>query len=86
MSNDDTDLDDMYSDIAAFFSDGMGLVTIDLNNINLDDDHFDEDDPTNIVLFRLITWCNRFKQHKAYRQRINIYSMASNKSVGLKER
>ena len=53
LSNDDTDLDDMYSDIAAFFSDGMGLVTIDLNNINLDDDHFDEDDPTNIVLFRL---------------------------------
>ena len=31
-SNDDMDLDDI-----DFFSDGMGIVTIDFNNINLDD-------------------------------------------------
>ena len=43
----------------------MGLVTIDLNNINFDDDNFDEDDPTNNVYVRLVTWCNRFKQRKA---------------------
>ena len=53
-------------DIAAFFSDGMGLVTINFSSISLDDYYFDEDDPTKIVLLRLITWRNRFKQHKAY--------------------
>ena len=36
----------------TFFSDDMGLVTIDLNNINhLDDDNLDEDDPeTSVVI------------------------------------
>ena len=32
----------------------MGLVTVDLNNINLDDDNFDKDDPANIVRVSLI--------------------------------
>lgn len=36
----------------------MGLVTKDLNNINLDNDDLDKDDSTNTVFFRLITWCN----------------------------
>ena len=41
----------MDSDIMTFFSDVMGLVTIDLNNINhLDDDNLDEDDPETIVV------------------------------------
>ena len=29
-SNDDINIDDIYSDIVTFFSDDMGLVTIDL--------------------------------------------------------
>ena len=45
--NDYIDLDDMDSDIVTSFSDGMSLVTIDLNNINLDD----EDDPETIIPF-----------------------------------
>ena len=48
-SNDEIDLDDIDSDIVTFFSDGMGLVTIDLNNISLDDCNFDEDDPETII-------------------------------------
>ena len=32
----------------------MSLITIDLNNINLNDDSFDEDDPTNIFLLDLL--------------------------------
>ena len=44
-SNDDINLDDIDSDIVTFFSDNMGLVTIDLNNINLDINNFVEDDP-----------------------------------------
>ena len=50
-SDDYKDLDDVDSDIVTSFSDGMSLVIIDLNNINLDDDNFDEDDPETIILF-----------------------------------
>ena len=47
----------------------MGLVTTGLDNIALDDDNFDEDDPPNIVLVRLIAWRNRFKQRKSCKKR-----------------
>ena len=43
----------------------MGLVIIDLDNINLDDDNFDEDALETIIHVRLMAWCNRFKQRKA---------------------
>ena len=42
------------SDIFTLFSDVMGLITIDLNSSNLDDDNFDEDDLTNFSPGRLI--------------------------------
>ena len=37
-----------------FFCNGMGILNIDLYNINLD--NFDEDDPDTIILIRLLTW------------------------------
>ena len=40
----------------------MGIFSVDLNNINLDDIDSDEDDPGTITHVRLIAWCNRFKQ------------------------
>ena len=62
----------------------MGFVTIDIYNINLDNDNFDEDDRGAFVLVRLSTWCiNSVKHVKKDRQRINAYSMGSNKKVGL---
>ena len=48
----------------------MDLNIIDLNNINLDDDDFHEDDPETIIHVRLIAWCNRYKQHKACKKEI----------------
>ena len=45
---------DNNSHISAFFSGGMGLVTKDFNNINLDNDKFDKHDSTNIVLIDLL--------------------------------
>ena len=60
-SNDDVDLNDI-DNIVAFFSDSMGLVATDVNNINFDDNTFDEFDPINIVFVRLTAWCNIFKQ------------------------
>ena len=65
----------------------MDLVTTDLNDINFDNDNFVVNNPETFVLFRLMTWCNSFKQRKGCgkkdRWRINAYSMASNNSLGL---
>ena len=40
---------------AVFNYNEMGIVNIDLNNINLDD-NFDKEDPKNIILIRLLSW------------------------------
>ena len=42
----------------------MDVNTIDLNNINLDEDLF-EDDPETIVHVRLMAWYNKYKQHES---------------------
>ena len=55
---DDVELDDIDSNIVAFFSDGMGLNTINFNSINLDDDNFNENDPDAMINVRLLTWRN----------------------------
>ena len=39
--------------VDVWWYDDMGYNAIDLNNINLDVDNFDEDDPTRIVFARL---------------------------------
>ena len=65
LSNDDIDLHDIDFDHVKFVSDGMGLVSIDINYINLDDDNFDKDDHKTVIHFRLILSRSRFKQHKA---------------------
>ena len=40
----------------------MGILSVDLNKINLDDVNFDEDGPETINDVRLMDWRNRFKQ------------------------
>ena len=42
----------------------MSIFCIDLNNINLDDVNFDEDDPETIIHDKLMVWRNKFKQRK----------------------
>ena len=37
-----------------------GILWVNLNNINLDN-NFDEDDPDTIILIRLLAWHNKFK-------------------------
>ena len=32
----------------------MGILNIDLNNINLDDTNYDEEDPDPVILIRLL--------------------------------
>ena len=41
----------------------MGILKIDLNNINLHD-NFDEDDADTIILIRLLAWYIKFEKRK----------------------
>ena len=42
----------------------MGILNIDLNNINLDN-NFDEDDPDTVILIRLLAWYIKFEKRIA---------------------
>ena len=42
------------SDDAIFSCHGMGILSIDLINVNLDDTNYDEDDPQTIIHIRLL--------------------------------
>ena len=55
---------------AVFHSKEMGIVNIDLNNINLDD-NFDEEDPDTIILIRLLAWHSKFEKHKELKKELN---------------
>ena len=46
----------------TFCCNEMGILTVNLNNINLDN-NFDEDDPDTIILIRLLAWHSKFKKH-----------------------
>ena len=49
----------------------MGILSVDLNNINLDIVNFDEDDPETVIHVRRMVWHNRFKQRKEFKKDIN---------------
>ena len=42
----------------------MEILDIDLNNINLDDTNYDEDDPQTVVHVRFLAWHNKLKNVK----------------------
>ena len=57
----------------------MGLLSVNLNNIILDN-IFDEDDPDTIILIRLLAWQSKFKKRKALKKdkwKINVNSIGS---------
>ena len=64
-SNDDKDLDYIDPDIVTFVSDDMGIKTISLNVINLDDNNFNEDGREIVIHVKLIAWCIKYRQRKA---------------------
>ena len=95
-SNDDPDLGIVnVTDIVTFFFNCRGIHTIDLNSNSLDDDNFDDDDDDDddddmilliFLLLRLlldVIGSNNVKHVKKDERRINSYSMASNKIIGL---
>ena len=48
----------------------MGILSVNLNNINLDN-NFDEDDPDTIILIRLLARHSKFKKSKALKKKIS---------------
>ena len=55
---------------AVFNYNEMGIVNIDLNNINLDD-NFDEEDTKNIILIRLLAWHINSEKPKELKKELN---------------
>ena len=51
----------------VFNRNGMGILNIDLNNINLDN-HFDEDNRDTIILVRLLAWYIKFEKREALKR------------------
>ena len=64
----------------VFSCNEMGILNIDFNNINLDN-NFDQDDPDTIFLLTLLAWHIRFEKRKNLNKkdklRINAHSVAS---------
>ena len=59
---------DEYSADVTFCCNEMGILNVNLDNINLDD-NFDEDDPDTIVVIRLLAWHSKFERHKTVNKR-----------------
>ena len=49
----------------------MGIVRIDLNNINIDNTNYDEDDSETIIHIRLLAWLIKFEKRKAIKEELN---------------
>ena len=56
---------------AVFFCNEMGILSKDLNNINLDDTNYDEDNPETIIDIRLLAWHIKFEKCKAPKKELN---------------
>ena len=68
----------MYADADLLFCDEdsdvtfccneMGILSVNLNNIN-PDNNFDKVDSDTIILSRLLTWHSKSKKHKTHKKR-----------------
>ena len=43
---------------------GIGILNIDLDNVNLVDTNYDKDDPDTTILTRLLAWRIQFQKRK----------------------
>ena len=62
---------DEDSNNVIFFGGDMGILSVDLDEINLDDVNFDEDDPETIINVGIMAWRKRFKKHKLCKKNIS---------------
>ena len=56
------------SNNATFFSDEIGIFSVDLNSINFDYVNFDKNDPETIIHSKLMVWRNIFNQRKTFKK------------------
>ena len=56
---------------AVFSRNGMGILNIYLNNVNLDDIDYNQDDPETIIYIRLLDCHIKFKKRKALKKELN---------------
>ena len=47
----------------------MGILNIDLNDINLDDTNYNENDPETIIQISLLAWHIKLEKRKALKKR-----------------
>ena len=59
------------SDNAVFSCNEMGILGVNLNNINLADSNYDEDDPETIIHIRLLAWHIKLEKSKALKKELN---------------
>ena len=73
---------DKDSSNAIFCCNEMSFRTVNLNNINLDN-NFEEGNPDTIIVIRLLSWHGKFKNAKHFKKksRINSNSVASYRMV-----
>ena len=71
LSNDDIIFDNKDSYYDTFFSVEMGILGIDLNDINNDDVNLDEDDLETIIHATHMAGCITFNQCKAFKKDIS---------------
>ena len=55
----------------VFICDGMGIVDIDFNNVNLNNTNYDEGDPDTNIFVRLFTWHIKFEERKVLKKGLN---------------
>ena len=55
----------------VFIWNGIGIFNIDLNNNNLDDTNYEEDDPDIIIHVRLLVWHTKFEKGKTLKKEFN---------------
>ena len=56
---------------AVFSFNEAGIVSIDLNSINLDNINYDEDDPETIIHIIILAWHMKFEKRKTLKKEVN---------------
>ena len=61
--------------MSQFFCNEMGIVSVDLNNINLDVTNYDEDDPDIFIYVIPLAWNIKSEKRKALEKDLNEETM-----------
>ena len=56
----------------VFNCNGMSILNTNLNNINLEDTNYDQDDPDTIIPIRFLVWYIKFEKRKKLKKMISV--------------